>query len=123
MAEVGGPEAVGGDEDEGADAGGASVLGEETGGVDVGGPEEMFVHAAVGKLGGDVMDGVEAMLSKDAVEEGGVAEVALNAGESGERVFIGLEVDVDDGMAFAEEAALEDTAEEAGGSGDEQVGH
>jgi hypothetical protein len=83
----------------------------------------MLVHAAVGKLGGDVMDSVEAVLSKDAVEEGGVTEVALNAGESGEGVFVGLEVDVDDGMAFAEEAALEDTAEEAGGSGDEQVGH
>ena len=83
----------------------------------------MLVHAAVGKLGGDVMDGVEAMLSKDVVEEGGVAEVALNAGESGEGVFVGLEVDVDDGMAFAKETALENSAEEAGGSGDEQVGH
>ncbi len=41
----------------------------------------------------------------------------------GRRVFVGLEVDVDDGVAFAEETTLEDSAEEAGGSGDEQVGH
>ncbi len=85
VAKVGGPEAVGGDEDEGADAGGAGVLGEEAGGVDVGGPEEMLVQLrAVGELGGDVIDGVEAVLGEDALEESGVAEVALNAGEAGE---------------------------------------
>src|SRR5579871_5873549 len=123
MAEVGGPEAVGGDEDEGTDAGGAGVLGEETGGVDVGGPEEMLVHFAVRELGGGVIDGVEAVLGEDAVEKSGVAEIALNAGEAGEGVFVGFEVDVDDGVAFAKETALEDAAEEAGGSGYEHVGH
>ena len=83
----------------------------------------MLVHFAVRQLGGDVIDGVEAMLSEDAVEESGVAEVALDAGEAREGVFVGLEVDVDDGVAFAEETALEDSTEEAGGSGDEHMGH
>ena len=83
----------------------------------------MLVHFAVRQLGGDVIDGVEAVLGEDAVEKSGVAEVALNAGEAGEGVFVGFEVDVDDGVAFAKETALEDTAEEAGGSGYEHVGH
>ena len=84
----------------------------------------MLVHLhTVGELSGNVIDGVEAVLGEGALEESGVAEVTLNAGETGEGVFVGLEVDVDDGVAFAKEAALEDTAEEAGGSGDEQVGH
>ena len=62
--------------------------------------------SAVGELGGDVMDGVEAVLGEDALEESGVAEVALDAGEAGERVLVGLEVDVDYGVAFAEESRL-----------------
>lgn len=45
----------------------------------------------------------------------------MNAGEAGKGVFIGFEVDVDDGVAFAEEPAFEDAAEEAGGSSYENV--
>ena len=85
VAEVGGPEAVGRDEDEGADACCAGGFGEEAGGVDVGGPEELLVHLhAVGELRGGVEDGVEVVFGEDALEQGGVADVALDAGEAGE---------------------------------------
>lgn len=97
----------------------------ETGGVDVGGPEEVLVELeTVGELGGYVVDGVEVVGGEGLLEEIGVAEVALDTGETGEgRVFVEFEVDVDDGVAFAEESAFEDSAEESRGSGDEDVRH
>jgi hypothetical protein len=93
-------------------------LGEEFCGVDVGGPEEMLVHLAVGELSGGVVDGVETMFGEGALEERGVAEVTLNAGEAGEGVVVGLEVDVDDGVAFSEKPAFENATEKTGGPGD-----
>ena len=69
---------------------------------------------AVSELCGDVVDGVEVMGGEDLFEEGGVAKIALYEGEVGEgSVFVGCEIDIDDCVAFAEEAAFEDTAEES----------
>ncbi len=114
MAEIGGPQTVRGDEDEGADSGGTGGLCEQTRGIDVGGPEQVLVHLhAVGELRSDMIDSVEAMLSEGALEKLFVAEVALNAREAGESVFVRLEIDIDDSMALAQKTAFEHAAEEA----------
>ncbi len=118
VAEVGGPEAVGGEKEEGADLGVGGGLAEELGGVDVRGPEEVLVELAVGELGGTVVDDVEAVLGEGAAEEGEVAEVALNTVKAGVMVFVRLKVDVNDEVSFVQQLALENSAEEAGGSRD-----
>ncbi len=66
---------------------------------------------------------VNCLRGEDLLQERRVADVALDAGEVGVGVGIGDEVDVGAGVAFGEEPALEDSAEEAGSSGDENVGH
>ena len=123
VAEIAGPEAVAGDEDELFSAGIFCRLGEVAGAVDVGGPEEVVVDGVVGELCGAVEDGGEFLCGQDFFEERSVAYVGLNAAEVGVGVGIGDEVDVGAGVAFVEETALEDSAEEAGASGDEDMGH
>ena len=100
MAEVAGPEAVAGDEDEFADTELLCGLGEVAGAVDVGGPEEVVVDGVVRQLRGAVKDGGEGLLGEDLLEQSGVADVTLNAGEVGMCVRIGDEVDVGAGVAF-----------------------
>src|SRR6202011_4761695 len=84
VAEGGGPEAVGGDEDEGLDAGGECGFREEASGVDVRGPEKLLVQLhSVGELRGHVEDGCKPMGDKERLKQCGIADVALNAGEAG----------------------------------------
>ena len=84
----------------------------------------MLVHLhTVGELCGGVEDGVEAVLRESGLNKAGVAEIALDAGEGGVRVLVGLEVDVDDGVAFAEESTFEYTAKKTGGAGHQIMSH
>ena len=118
------PEAVGGDEDEGSDGVLACGFGEDAGAVYVGGPEVVVGDLLVGEHGGAMEDSVELFFGEEIVDLGGVADVALDGGEVGVRgVGFGYEVDVDDLVAFGEEAAFKDSAEESGGSGDENFLH
>ena len=116
-----GPEAVGGGEDELADAEAAAGLGDVAGAVDVGGPEGVVVDGVVGEEGGAVEDGGRSALFGRGCRGAGVADVALDAGEVGVGVGVGDEVDVGAAEVFGEEAAFEEASEEAGGSGDEDV--
>ena len=84
----------------------------------------MLVHLdAVSELCGGVEDGVEAMLREGGLNESSVAEIACDAGEARKRVFIGFEVDVDNGVSFAQKPSFEDSAEEAGTSCDKYMSH
>ena len=53
------------------------------------------------------------MAGESVVEEGGVSDVSPSAEEAADAVFVRLEIDVDDGVAFAKQSALEDASEEA----------
>ena len=101
----------------------AAGLGEVAGAVDVGGPEGFLVDLIVREHGGAVDDGGEIACGEEKVEHACVADVALNTGEVRVGVGVGNEVDVGAGVAFGEEAALEDASEEAGSAGDEDVFH
>jgi hypothetical protein len=84
----------------------------------------MFIHLhAMSQLRGNMEDGIEAMLPEDTLKERGIPEIALDACKSGKTVFVRLEIDIDDGVTFAEETPLENSAEEARGSGDEIMRH
>jgi hypothetical protein len=84
----------------------------------------MLVHLhAMRELRGSVKDRIETMLGEDTLHQRGVAKIALDACESGKRVLIALKVDIDDGVAFAQKATLQDSTEEAGGSSDKIMTH
>jgi hypothetical protein len=75
----------------------------------------------VSKLRRDMVDSVKAMLSECALKKLFVAEVALNACEAGESVFIALEIDAYDSVALAQETPFEHAAKKARTTGDEDV--
>lgn len=88
------------------------------------------------RLGGEVNHDVEAVLSEQALDEGGIAQVAANEGEAAVRVGFGQHAQarvLDAGVVVAVEVVEadnnvigvleqfldEERADEAGGSGDE----
>jgi hypothetical protein len=84
----------------------------------------MLIHLhAMRELRSNMKDSIEAVFRKGALYQCGIAEIALDAGKSRKSIFILLEVNIDDSVAFAQKAALENSTEEAGGSSDEIVGH
>ena len=78
---------------------------------------------AMSQLCGHMIDSVEAMFRERALYKFLVAEVSPNACESGESVFIRFEIDIDDRVALAQKAPLENTAKEPGSASDENMGH
>ena len=94
-------------------------LGDVAGAVDVRGPETLSLTVSWASSAAQWKTAPKWLLREDLVEQRRVADVALDAGERGMRVGVGDQVDVGDGITFGEQAALQDSAEEAGTSGDE----
>ena len=60
---------------------------------------------------------------EDSAHESGIAEIALDAGQPGKRVLIELQIDVDDGVSFAQQAAFQHASKEARTPGDQDMSH
>jgi len=70
-----------------------------------------------------MIDSVKAMFRERALYKFFIAEVSPNACEPREGIFIAFEIDIDDRVALAQKAPLENTAKESGSASDENMGH
>ena len=78
----------------------------------------------MGHLRCGMVDGVEPLRGEDALDQRAVTQVSDNGRQSGHGcIVIGHQIDIDDGMAFAKQAAFQDAAKESRGPGYKNIRH